>query len=164
MCSISFWLNYPLLTHLIDDWLKSISSYTAFSRLILLLRGLHVNNEKAKIILRSDRAAVTEAHYVWPSLANDDGMKVEVALKDLILADFGKRNSVNITSLSHSEIHDIILGQKIAAPSIQRQMMTESEKRFEAQSQVTAVQTQTTNIHGDTLQVVTSKFSSLYEF
>ena len=26
-----------------DDWLKSISSYTAFSRLILILRGLHVN-------------------------------------------------------------------------------------------------------------------------
>jgi pre-mRNA-processing factor 8 len=32
-----------LLLKQYDDWLKSISSYTAFSRLILILRGLHVN-------------------------------------------------------------------------------------------------------------------------
>lgn len=69
-----------------DDWLKSISSYTAFSRLILLLRGLHVNNEKAKIILRPDKSVTTEPHFVWPSLSDEDWIKVEVALKDLILA------------------------------------------------------------------------------
>ena len=76
-----------------DDWLKSISSYTAFSRLILLLRGLHVNNEKAKIILRPDKSTITEPHFVWPTLSDDDWIKVEVALKDLILA-------VSIHSLS----------------------------------------------------------------
>ncbi|KAF8757846.1 U5 snRNA binding [Rhizoctonia solani] len=140
----------------IDDWLKSISSYTAFSRLILLLRGLHVNNEKAKVILRPDKSTVTEPHFVWPTLTDDEWIKVEVALRDLILADFGKRNSVNIASLTASEIRDIILGQEIAAPSIQRQQMAELEKSTEAQGQVTAVQTQTTNIHGDTLQVVTT--------
>jgi hypothetical protein len=48
-----------------DDWLKSISSYTAFSRLILLLRALHVNNEKAKIILRPDRNTVTESYRMY---------------------------------------------------------------------------------------------------
>jgi pre-mRNA-processing factor 8 len=69
-----------------DDWLKSISSYTAFSRLILLLRGLHVNNEKAKIILRPDTNTITEPHFVWPSLSDEEWIKVEVALKDLILA------------------------------------------------------------------------------
>lgn len=70
----------------LDDWLKSISSYTAFSRLILLLRGLHVNNEKAKIILRPDKSTITEPHFVWPTLSDDEWIKVEVALKDLILA------------------------------------------------------------------------------
>ncbi|KAF8596751.1 pre-mRNA-processing-splicing factor [Ceratobasidium sp. AG-I] len=145
-----------VLFSLYDDWLKSISSYTAFSRLILLLRGLHVNNEKAKIILRPDKSTITEPHFVWPTLSDDEWIKVEVALRDLILADFGKRNSVNIASLTASEIRDIILGQEIAAPSIQRQQMAELEKSTEAQSQVTAVQTQTTNIHGDTLQVVTT--------
>ena len=69
-----------------DDWLKSISSYTAFSRLILLLRGLHVNNEKAKIILRPDKSTITEPHFVWPSLSDEEWINVEVAMKDLILA------------------------------------------------------------------------------
>lgn len=55
--------------------------------------------------------------------------------------DFGKRNSVNIASLTASEIRDIILGQEIAAPSQQRQEMAELEKSSEAQGQVTAVQT-----------------------
>ena len=55
--------------------------------------------------------------------------------------DFGKRNSVNIASLTASEIRDIILGQEIAAPSVQRQQMAELEKSTQAQSQVTAVQT-----------------------
>ena len=75
-----------VLFSLYDDWLKSISSYTAFSRLILLLRGLHVNNEKAKIILRPDKNTITEPHFVWPSLSDEEWIKVEVALKDLILA------------------------------------------------------------------------------
>jgi pre-mRNA-processing factor 8 len=70
----------------LDDWLKSISSYTAFSRVILLLRALHVNNEKAKVILRPDKSTITEPHFVWPTLTDDEWMKVEVALKDLILA------------------------------------------------------------------------------
>ena len=40
-----------VLFNLYNNWLKSISSYTMFSRLILLLRSLHVNNEKAKVVL-----------------------------------------------------------------------------------------------------------------
>jgi len=141
--------------------------------LILLLRGLHVNNEKAKIILHPDKSTITEPHFVWPSLSDEEWIKVEVAMKELILAvrkvpcnlipsnpslqDFGKRNSVNIASLTVSEVRDIILGQEIAAPSVQRQQMAELEKSTEAQSQVTAVQTQTTNVHGDTIQTVTSE-------
>ena len=70
----------------IDDWLKTISSYTAFSRVILLLRGLHVNNEKAKIILHPDKNTITEPHFVWPTLSDEEWIKVELAMKDLILA------------------------------------------------------------------------------
>ena len=71
--------------------------------------------------------------------------------------DFGKRNSVNIASLTASEVRDIILGQEIAAPSVQRQQMAELEKSSQAQGQITAVQTQTTNVHGDAIQTVTSE-------
>ena len=79
-------LDPDIKTKRVDDWLKTISSYTAFSRVILLLRGLHVNNEKAKIILHPDKNTITEPHFVWPTLSDEDWIKVELAMKDLILA------------------------------------------------------------------------------
>ena len=39
-----------------------------------------------------------------------------MALKDLILADYGKKNNVNVASLTQSEIRDVILGMEIAPP------------------------------------------------
>lgn len=145
-----------VLSNMYDDWLKSISSYTAFSRLILLLRAMHVNQEKAKIILRPNKNTITAPHHVWPTLSDEDWMRVEIALRDLILSDYAKRNSVNTASLTSSEIRDIILGMEISAPSAQRQQMAEIEKSTEAAAQVTAVQTKTTNITGDEIQVVTT--------
>ena len=142
-----------VLASLYDDWLKSISSFTAFSRLVLILRALHVNNEKAKIILRPTKTTITQPHHVWPSLSDDEWVSVEVALKELILADYAKRNSVNTASLTSSETRDIILGMEIQAPSVQRQQMTEIEQST-ADAQVTALQVQTTNVHGD--QIITT--------
>ena len=48
-----------VLFNLYDDWLKSVSSYTAISRLILLLRGLHVNIGKAVAFVPSLAGTVT---------------------------------------------------------------------------------------------------------
>ena len=62
--------------------LKSISSYTAFSRMILILRALHVNPERTKTILKPDKTTVTQPHHVWPSLTDDEWIRVEVQLKD----------------------------------------------------------------------------------
>ena len=81
-----------VLFNLYDDWLKTISSYTAFSRLILILRALHVNTDRTKVILKPDKTTITEAHHIWPTLTDDEWVRVEVALKDLILADYGKKN------------------------------------------------------------------------
>ena len=53
-----------VLFNIFDDWLKIISSYTAFSRLILILQGLHVDIDKVKMILRPDKSVITEAHHV----------------------------------------------------------------------------------------------------
>jgi len=145
-----------VLFNIYDDWLKSISSYTAFSRLILILRALHVNMEKTKMILKPDKSTVTEPHHVWPSLPDEDWIKVEVALKDLILADYGKKNNVNVASLTQSEIRDIILGSEIAPPSEQRKEMAEIEKKAKEASQLTAVTTRTTNVHGDELIITTT--------
>ncbi|TYH16625.1 hypothetical protein ES288_A05G130800v1 [Gossypium darwinii] len=119
-----------VLFNIYDDWLKSISSYTAFSRLILILRALHVNNEKAKMLLKPDKTIVTEPHHIWPSLTDDQWMKVEVALRDIILSDYAKKNN--------------------------RQQIAEIEKQAKEASQLTAVTTRTTNVHGDELIVTTT--------
>ena len=56
---------------------------------------------------------VTEPHHVWPTLTDEQWVRVEVALKDLILADYGKKNNVNVASLTQSEIRDVILGMEV---------------------------------------------------
>ncbi|KAJ2724945.1 Pre-mRNA-processing-splicing factor 8 [Coemansia sp. Benny D115] len=139
-----------------DNWLSTVSPYTAFSRLVLILRALHINNERAKIILRPDKTTVTEPHHLWPTLTDEQWIKVENQLKDLILADYGKKNNVNVASLTASEIRDIILGMEIQAPSEQRQQIAEIEKQAREQSQLTAVTTKTQNVHGDEIVVTTT--------
>ena len=46
-------------------------------------------------------------------------MKVEIALRDLILSDYANKNNVNVSTLTESEIRDIILGFEII-PTQQR--------------------------------------------
>ncbi|KAI9928868.1 hypothetical protein ASPWEDRAFT_36682 [Aspergillus wentii DTO 134E9] len=145
-----------VLFNLYDEWLKSISPYTAFSRLILILRALHVNIDKAKIILRPDKSVITQEHHIWPSLSDEDWIKVEVQLRDLILNDYGKKNNVNVQSLTSSEVRDIILGMEISAPSLQRQQAAEIEKQQEEQKQLTAVTTKTQNVRGEDIIVTTT--------
>ena len=60
-----------LLFNLYDDWLKSIQSFTAFSRLILILRSMHINAERTKIILKPDKTTVTLPHHIWPNLSDE---------------------------------------------------------------------------------------------
>jgi pre-mRNA-processing factor 8 len=67
-----------VLFNLYYDWLRTISSYTAFSRLTLILLALHVNNDRTKIILKPDKTTITEPHHIWPKLSDDEWIKVEV--------------------------------------------------------------------------------------
>ncbi|OMP86473.1 Pre-mRNA-processing-splicing factor 8 [Diplodia seriata] len=145
-----------VLFNLYDEWLKTISSYTAFSRLILILRALHVNQDKTKLILRPDKTVITQEHHIWPTLSDEDWIKVEVQLRDLILNDYGKKNNVNTSSLTSSEVRDIILGMEISAPSLQRQQAAEIEKAQQEQQQLTAVTTKTQNVHGEDIVVTTT--------
>merc|ERR1719387_2613742 len=118
-----------VLFNIYDDWLRSVSAYTAFSRLVLIMRALHVNVDKAKMLLRPDASIETEPHHVWPTLTDEQWVRVEVALKDLILADYAKKNNVNAGALTQTEIRDIILGADIAPPSMQRQQIADIEKQ-----------------------------------
>eukprot|EP00003_Mantamonas_plastica_P002274 TRINITY_DN1171_c0_g2_i1.p1 TRINITY_DN1171_c0_g2~~TRINITY_DN1171_c0_g2_i1.p1 ORF type:complete len:2133 (-),score=716.59 TRINITY_DN1171_c0_g2_i1:101-6499(-) len=141
------------LFNLYDDWLKSVSSYTAFSRLILIQRALHLNPDRAKQILRPDKTTITKDHHIWPSLTDEQWIGVEGQLKDLILNDYGTKNNVNVAALTQSEVRDIILGQEIAPPSLQRQQVAEIEKQAREASHVTAVTTKTVNVHGEEIVV-----------
>lgn len=145
------------LFNLYDDWLKSISSYTAFSRLILIMRALIVNVEKCKMILRPDKTTITEPYHIFPSLTDEQWCKVEIELKDLILNDYGKKNNIVVTSLTQTEIRDIILGMEISAPATDahKQQIDEIDQSRESLN-VTAVTTKTTNIHGDEIVTTTT--------
>ena len=123
-----------LLFDLYDDWLKSIQSFTAFSRLILILRALNINPERTKIILTPERSIITQPHHIWPTLSDEQWVRVEVELKNLILADYARKNNVNVASLTQSEIKDIILGMEVAPVHIQEQEI----KRIEEQSKEAA--------------------------
>jgi PRP8 domain IV core len=70
--------------NLYDDWVSSVSVYTAFSRLILILRSLHVNGEKARMLLRPDRSVVVQPHHMWPTLSDEQWIKVEVRLRTTV--------------------------------------------------------------------------------
>lgn len=104
------------------------------------------------MILRPDKNTVTAPHHIWPTLSDDEWIRIEIALKDLILADYGKKNNVNIASLTQSEIRDIILGMEIQAPSLQRQQIAEVEQQAR-EAQAAAVTVRSTNVHGDEILV-----------
>ena len=57
--------------------------------------------------------------------------RVEVSLKDLILADYGKKNNVNVASLTQSEIRDIILGAVSPKPRTRNRNHPSFQPAFE---------------------------------
>ena len=89
-----------VLYNLYDDWLKSVSSYTAFSRLMLIMRALHVNVDKSRAIMKPTKAIITKPNHIWPSLTDEEWIKVEVELKNLVINDYSKKNNVNVASLT----------------------------------------------------------------
>lgn len=147
-----------VLFNVYDDWLKTISAYTALSRLILLLRALNVNPERTKLILRPDSSVITQEHHIWPSFTDDQWVDVETKLRDLILNDYGKKHNINVASLTQAEIRDLILGQDIKAPSAKRQEIAEIEGQNE--EALTGVKVKTRNAHGEE---IVAHVSSNYE-
>ena len=148
-----------VLFNIYDDWLERISSYTAFSRLILLLRGLKTDEEKAKMILLSDPSIPIKKHHLWPSFTDEQWITVESQMRDLILEEYGKKYNVNISALTQTEIKDLILGQNIKAPSVKRQKMAEIEaaRRENNETNIsTVMKTKGTNAQGEEIVVVTS--------
>lgn len=160
-----------VLFNIYDDWLESISSYTAFSRLILLLRGLKTNEEKAKMIVLGDPTIPIKQHHLWPSFSDEQWIDIESKMRDLILTEYGKKYNVNISALTQTEIKDLILGQNIKAPSVKRQKMAEleaaraeNETNSTEDSASTVMKTKSVNAQGEEIVVVTSANYENQEF
>ncbi|CAM4799721.1 unnamed protein product [Rotaria magnacalcarata] len=136
---------------------QTIVTRKAFSRLILILKALHVNNDRAKIILKLDKTTIIEIRHTYPTLTNDEWIKVDASWNDLILADYDKKNNANVATLTQSEIRDIILGMEISTPSAQRQQIAEIEKQTKDSSQLTATTTETVSKHEDRIITATTK-------
>jgi pre-mRNA-processing factor 8 len=45
-----------------------------------------------KVMLKPYETTITKPHHIRPTLTDEEWIKVEVQLKDLILADYGKKN------------------------------------------------------------------------
>jgi pre-mRNA-processing factor 8 len=146
-----------VLFNLYDDWLKSVSSFTAFSRLIMIFRALHVNHEKTRMILRREKNVITQPNHVWPSLSDDEWVKAEVEMKNLILSDYAKKNNVNVQSLTQMEIRDIILGMEMSAPSLQKETIADIEKQAKEAAQTQQTTVKTVNVLGEEMVVQVTK-------
>lgn len=162
-----------VLFNMFDNWLEIISPYTAFSRLILLLRGLKSNEEKAKLILSKDPNISIKRDHLWPSFNEDQWIDVEADLRDLILEEFAAKYHVNVKALTQTEIKDLILGQNIKAPSVKRQKLVElqeaknllqeerkkqieSSDTFDKENGEGVIKTKTVNQQGEEIVVVAS--------
>jgi pre-mRNA-processing factor 8 len=56
---------------------------------------------------------VAEPHHVWSTLTDEQWNKLEVALKDLVLAEYGMNN---FNLLTQREFRGIILGMEMSPP------------------------------------------------
>lgn len=167
-----------VLFNIYDDWLDTCSSFTAFNRLIVLMRALQINAEKTKMILRPNSSITTKEHHLWPTLNIDQWRNVESELADLILSDYSEKFSININSLTDNEIRDIILGQKMDAPSVKNQKIAEIEGNKtvtiknnnemndgeEEESQTISSRVKTVNVHGEEIITVTTSNNEQEKF
>lgn len=144
-----------LITNMYDDWLDTISNFTGFNRTILLMRALHVNAQKSSILLKEASKVGKQAGFVWPKIILEDWMKVEIELRNLILADFAKRTNVNVSSLIQSEIQDIILGMETAEENIIKKQTDEIKRQKIQGSTIIQTVNQTVNEQGEKILVTT---------
>lgn len=117
-----------LMFNLYDDWLNETKEYTCFMRMIMILRAINVNKNKANNILRPNKNVVTQPNHIWPTHTLEDWMKIEIDLRNLILKDYADKNSANIAALTQSEIKDIILGMEMTEDSIKNKAIEDIEK------------------------------------
>ncbi|XP_075591060.1 uncharacterized protein LOC142597946 [Dermatophagoides farinae] len=92
-----------------DDWLNEISAYTAFTRLLIILRAALVNTEETIKLLNENMNP--NSPHIWPTLSLDLWEKLESELTDIVLNNYAIRNNIsiqgtiiNITNISNPTV------------------------------------------------------------
>ena len=111
---------------------------------------LHINPNTGKIDGVIFNFLTTQAYATIPVSTY---RKIELKLKDLVIDDYARKNSVPANALTQSEIRDIILGVQIAPPSEERQQLAAEEDA--TSGLMTAVTTRTTTKTGENVVVQT---------
>lgn len=93
---------------LFDDWLLANSSFTAFSRLILILNSIEFDYGSVKNLFGNlDKHS---PQYFWPNFSEKRWIKIEILLKDIIIGNFCRKFGLLSDSLSENDIKNIIFG------------------------------------------------------
>lgn len=101
--------------NLYDNWCNTVSPFTAFSRLVLILRGCDVDEKKMKKILGTSLDLI-EKEFFWPKFNDKEWIENEILIKDLILENFADKNKIDPGSFFQTEVRDIIFGSYIKEP------------------------------------------------
>lgn len=109
------------------------------------------------MILKPNKQVITQPNHIWPTLTDDEWVKVENELKNLILADYAKKNNINVAALTQLEIRDIILGQEMAPPTMKDEQIKEIEKQHKEAQHQTETTVKTTNVLGEEITVTVQK-------
>eukprot|EP00477_Mikrocytos_mackini_P002140 GAHX01002346.1.p1 GENE.GAHX01002346.1~~GAHX01002346.1.p1 ORF type:complete len:2012 (-),score=317.38 GAHX01002346.1:41-6076(-) len=102
------------IINLYDDWLQTISPFTAFSRLVLILKAISIDIATVEKIVGKIEIidSADNKKRFWPLKNDEEWIKTEIKLKDFILNDFCCKNGIKLSSLKPSDIKDIILDSK----------------------------------------------------
>ena len=145
-----------VLFNIYDDWLKTISSYTAFSRLLLILRAFHVNQERCKAHPAPRQG---DGHAGAPRVAVADRRGVDLGRgaaqgpdpRRLRPQEQRQRRVAHaVGDARHHPRH----GDRAAVDAAAGDRRDREAPRRRAQ--LNAVTTKTTNVHGEELIVTTT--------
>ncbi|CAC27035.1 splicing factor Prp8 [Guillardia theta] len=98
------------IIELYDNWLDSISPITAFTRLILILKSIELDNKK---VINAVQNKELKNEKLWNSLSNLEWINTEIFLKNLILKHNFENGFYNLSSIDESTIKCLILGSKL---------------------------------------------------
>jgi len=103
-----------VIINLYDDWLKTISSYTAFSRLIIILKAMYINYKKVIQNLNIIYDGDNDTRYFWNKFDTEDWVSFENVMIKMITKDYFIRNNIRNIELTKSELNDILFGIDIS--------------------------------------------------